>query len=79
MTADQQAAADVDALSYEQAIGELTEVVQALEQGGLALEESLALWERGEALAGVCERRLAGAQQRIDEALQAAEADVTDE
>lgn len=54
---------------YEQARDELAEVVRRLEAGGLSLEESLALWERGEALAKLCERHLAGARARIDAAL----------
>jgi exodeoxyribonuclease VII small subunit len=60
-------------LGYERARDELAEVVKRLEAGGLSLEDSLALWERGEALAVVCERHLAGAQQRIERALAAVE------
>jgi exodeoxyribonuclease VII small subunit len=60
-------------LGYEQARDELVEVVRALEQGGLGLDESLALWERGEALAGRCEEHLAGARTRVEEALSRAE------
>lgn len=63
-------------LGYEQARDELTEVVRKLETGGLSLEDSLALWERGETLAKLCERHLAGARQRIEAAL--AEADTPD-
>jgi exodeoxyribonuclease VII small subunit len=58
-----------DKLGYEQARDELAEVVRRLEAGGLSLEDSLALWERGEALAKLCERHLAGARARIDAAL----------
>lgn len=58
------------ALSYEQARDELVEVVRRLEAGGATLEESLALWERGEELAGVCQQFLAGARARLDAALQ---------
>ncbi|MGM1063800.1 exodeoxyribonuclease VII small subunit [Saccharothrix sp. Mg75] len=61
---------------YEQARDELVEVVRRLEAGGLSLEESLALWERGEALAKTCEQRLAGARERIDQALGVTEEDV---
>jgi exodeoxyribonuclease VII small subunit len=46
-------------------------VVRALEAGGLPLEESLALWERGESLSAVCERHLAGARERIESAISA--------
>ena len=55
-------------LSYEQARTELATVVERLEQGGSSLEESLALWERGERLADVCQRWLDGARERIDAA-----------
>ena len=50
-------------------------VVAKLEAGGLSLEESLALWERGEELAKVCDRHLAGARERVEAALAAAERD----
>ena len=56
------------ALSYEQARGELATVVEKLEAGGGTLEESLALWERGEELADICQRWLDGARARLDEA-----------
>ena len=53
-------------LSYEQARAELAAVVEKLEAGGATLEESLALWERGEALADICQTRLDGARDRLD-------------
>jgi exodeoxyribonuclease VII small subunit len=56
-------------LGYEQAREELIEVVQTLEQGGLTLEETLALWERGERLAQVCQTWLDGARQRLEQVL----------
>ncbi|GGC91139.1 exodeoxyribonuclease 7 small subunit [Tersicoccus solisilvae] len=59
---------DVGHLSYEQAREELVSVVNRLEAGGASLEESLALWERGEALANRCEEWLHGAQQRLEAA-----------
>jgi exodeoxyribonuclease VII small subunit len=59
----------VDGLSYEQARDELVQVVQRLEAGGVPLEESLALWERGEALASHCRRWLEGARARLDAAV----------
>jgi exodeoxyribonuclease VII small subunit len=61
-------------LSYEQARTELATVVERLEQGGTSLEESLALWERGEKLADVCQHWLDGARERI-EAARAARSD----
>lgn len=57
--------------SYEQAREELVEVVRRLETGGVTLEESLTLWERGEALAAICQQWLDGARARLDEALAA--------
>ena len=61
-------AAEVAGLSYEAARDALVDVVRRLESGAETLEESLALWERGEALARRCEEWLAGAQARIDAA-----------
>ncbi|MFJ5549650.1 exodeoxyribonuclease VII small subunit [Streptomyces sp. NPDC093225] len=61
------------ALGYEQARDELIEVVRRLEAGGTTLEESLALWERGEELAQVCRHWLEGARARLDSALAARE------
>ncbi|WP_433873590.1 exodeoxyribonuclease VII small subunit [Saccharopolyspora sp. CA-218241] len=69
---------DVAELGYEQARDELASVVKRLEAGGLSLEDSLALWERGEALAAVCEGHLAGARERVERALAAVEDDDED-
>jgi len=55
-----------ESLGYERAREELLEVVRTLEQGGISLEESLALWERGEKLAQVCQDWLDGARKRLD-------------
>jgi len=55
--------------AYEEARDELIEVVRRLEAGGTTLEESLALWERGEALAKICQTWLDGARKRLDAAL----------
>jgi exodeoxyribonuclease VII small subunit len=54
-----------DMLGFEQAREQLTEVVRTLEAGGLTLEESLALWERGEQLATICQQWLDGARARL--------------
>ncbi|WP_291416296.1 exodeoxyribonuclease VII small subunit [Actinophytocola sp.] len=62
-------------LDYEQARDQLAEVVAKLEAGGLSLEDSLALWERGEALAKMCDQHLAGARERIESALATAESE----
>jgi len=61
-------------LSYEEAREELVEVVRRLESGGTGLEDSLALWERGERLAAICQQWLDGARQRLDAALATDEA-----
>ena len=53
-------------LSYEAARAELREVLATLEAGGQSLEESLALWERGEVLADVCKKWLDGASAQLD-------------
>jgi exodeoxyribonuclease VII small subunit len=58
-----------EALSYEQARDELASVVKRLETGGLTLEESLELWERGERLASVCGGLLDGARARLSTAM----------
>ena len=55
-------------IPYEQARDELIEIVQKLETGGTSLEEALALWERGEKLAGICQQWLGGAKERLAKA-----------
>ncbi|MUL85112.1 MULTISPECIES: exodeoxyribonuclease VII small subunit [unclassified Mycolicibacterium] len=65
----------ISELGYEEARDELIAVVQQLEQGGLDLDASLNLWERGEKLAQRCEEHLAGARQRVEQALAAREPD----
>ena len=55
-------------LSYEAARDELAKVVAALEAGGAGLEESLQLWERGEALAAICQEWLDGARAKLEAA-----------
>ncbi|MCZ4500595.1 MAG: exodeoxyribonuclease small subunit [Marmoricola sp.] len=62
-----------DALTYEDAREQLIDVVRTLEQGGTSLAESLALWERGEELAKVCQDALDGARSRLDALLDAEE------
>jgi exodeoxyribonuclease VII small subunit len=61
--------AGLSELSYEQAREELLEVVRSLETGGTTLEQSLALWERGEALAARCQAWLDGARATLDAAV----------
>ncbi|PRX48990.1 exodeoxyribonuclease VII small subunit [Prauserella shujinwangii] len=60
-------------LGYEDARDQLIQVVRDLEAGGLSLEDSLALWEKGEHLAKLCERHLEGARERIEAALASVE------
>jgi exodeoxyribonuclease VII small subunit len=62
---------DRDVLSYEQARDELVSVVKKLEAGGLTLEQSLELWERGEKLAAICAEWLEGARARLTAAMAA--------
>src|ERR1700757_5168389 len=63
--ANPQPAKGAETLSYEQARDKLASVVKRLEAGGLTLEQSLELWERGERLAAVCEEWLDGARARL--------------
>ncbi|MFZ4079147.1 MAG: exodeoxyribonuclease VII small subunit [Microbacteriaceae bacterium] len=63
-------APDPTTLSYEEARNELVTVVAELEKGQSTLEETLRLWERGEALAARCEEWLAGAKERLNAARQ---------
>ncbi|MFC6014012.1 exodeoxyribonuclease VII small subunit [Nocardia lasii] len=69
---------EIAAFGYERARDELINVVKMLEQGGLDLDDSLALWERGEALATRCEQHLAGARRRVKDALSRADLDTAD-
>lgn len=64
---------DLSELSYEQAREELVAVVQRLESGGAPLAESLALWERGEKLAAICQQWLDGAKATVEAARKAAD------
>ena len=72
---DDKSSTPVSALGYEQCRDELIEVVRQLEQGGLDLDASLKLWERGEELAKRCEEHLAGARKRVEDALAGREGD----
>jgi exodeoxyribonuclease VII small subunit len=72
MSVSSEGVVDVSVLSFEQARDELVRVVAELEQGAPTLEQSLALWERGEALAARCEEWLVGAKRRLDAARESA-------
>jgi exodeoxyribonuclease VII small subunit len=67
----------ISQLGYEACRDELIEVVRLLEQGGLDLDSSLKLWERGEGLAKRCEEHLAGARKRVEDTLAAGQAEDT--
>ncbi|MEJ6507786.1 MAG: exodeoxyribonuclease VII small subunit [Microbacteriaceae bacterium] len=73
MSTQKDPSADVGELNYEQARDQLVEIVSRLETGGISLEESITLWERGEALAKRCEQWLEGARERLDAARKARE------
>lgn len=62
---DDQGQPETPEMGYEAARDELIDVVKRLESGGLTLEESIALWERGEALASICQTWLEGARARL--------------
>ncbi|MFN5160121.1 MAG: exodeoxyribonuclease VII small subunit [Rhodoluna sp.] len=60
---------DIEKMTYEQARDELTKVLSQLEQGSVTLDQSMALWHRGELLAQKCEQWLSGARAKLDEVL----------
>lgn len=66
--------ADQSELTYEQAREELVEVVKKLESGGESLASSMALWQRGEELAKLCQRYLDGAREQVEQAREAEQA-----
>jgi exodeoxyribonuclease VII small subunit len=68
-----------ESTSYEQARDELIVTVQKLEAGGIPLEESIALWERGEELARICQQWLDGARARLDKVIAETEGAEADE
>jgi exodeoxyribonuclease VII small subunit len=59
-------AKDLAKMTYEEARDELQQVVAQLEQQSVTLDASMALWERGEALARVCEEWLSGARKKLE-------------
>ena len=62
-------AADVTDLSFEQALKELEGIVARLEQGSVPLEESIAIYERGDALRSHCDRLLKAAEAKVEKIL----------
>nr|WP_298927604.1 exodeoxyribonuclease VII small subunit [uncultured Erythrobacter sp.] len=59
-------AAEIDQMSFEEALTALESIVQQLERGDVPLDESITLYERGEQLRGACQKRLDAAQARIE-------------
>ena len=66
MAKEKESFADVTALPFEKALGELEQIVQRLEKGDVALEESIKIYERGEALKKRCDALLAEAEARVE-------------
>lgn len=64
-------AKDIEKMTYEEARDELQQVVAQLEQQNVTLDASMALWERGEALAKVCEEWLSGARRKLEKSQKA--------
>ncbi|MBI1403782.1 MAG: exodeoxyribonuclease VII small subunit [Porphyrobacter sp.] len=71
------AAPDISQMSFEQALAALESIVQQLERGDVPLDQSIALYERGEALRGACQQRLDAAQARIERIVTAADGRAT--
>ncbi len=65
-TDTQQSVGDVSGYSFEKAVAELESIVARLERGDVALDESIAIYERGEALKKHCEKLLNAAENRIE-------------
>ncbi|MBV1918625.1 MAG: exodeoxyribonuclease VII small subunit [Sphingomonadaceae bacterium] len=72
-----QKGADISAMSFEEALRALEEVVRKLEGGDVPLDDSIALYERGEQLRKHCQTRLDAAQARIEKIVQGADGAVT--
>ncbi|WP_313617591.1 exodeoxyribonuclease VII small subunit [Agrobacterium sp.] len=66
MTDTTSAAADVSSYSFEKAVAELESIVARLERGDVALDDSIKIYERGEALKKHCENLLTAAEKRIE-------------
>lgn len=69
MNNSHQALEDYSSLSYEEAREQLAAIVTSLERGSMPLEESVRLWEQGEALAARCQNILDAARARLDAAM----------
>ena len=77
MAKDAKFNSDVAALPFETALGELEDIVKRLEKGDVALEESIRIYERGEALKGRCEALLRDAEARVEKITRDASGKVT--
>ena len=65
--------ANIDEMSFEQALSALETIVQQLERGDVPLDDSITLYERGEQLRAACQKRLDAAQERIEKIVTAAD------
>jgi exodeoxyribonuclease VII small subunit len=72
-------AADVGSMSFEAALGELEAIVARLEQGAVDLEDSITLYERGQALKSHCEAKLSAAEGRLEKLVLGASGPVASE
>ena len=79
MTDEPSPASDEDLLDYEAALARLDEVLQALEDGKVALEDAIALYERGVKLVRRCSMLLAGAERRITQLSQSPEGELVEQ
>lgn len=77
MAKEKESFADVTALPFEKALNELEQIVQRLEKGDVALEESIKIYERGEALKKRCDALLAEAEARVEKITRDAKGKVT--
>jgi exodeoxyribonuclease VII small subunit len=68
---------DIAQMSFEQALAALEQIVQQLERGDVPLDQSISLYERGEALRAACQQRLDAAQARIERIVTAADGRAT--
>lgn len=70
---------DIKDLSFEQALSELEEIVEKLEQGDIDLEDSIDIYERGNLLKGHCEKKLESAKMKVDKIISQPDGDFSSE
>lgn len=76
-TAPAAAGQDISRMTFEEALGALEGIVQQLERGDVPLDQSISLYERGEALRAACQQRLDAAQARIEKIVTGADGRVS--